>query len=433
MSCFTPGHLDLAADLLEHRAAGLGHWYALPPAWLAGRCKGARSGLNRNAEGMRQPSSRPPPDEPPAPVLLVDDEPRNLLALEAVLAAPSLELVPARSGAEALRQLEQRRFAAVLLDVHMPGMDGYETATRIRELGERDEREIPILFVTGIDSDRARVLGAYASGAVDFIQKPLEPEIIRSKLAVFVALFRAKRRLLDQIEEARRLHGALRAREELLAVVAHDLRSPLGAVLMAARRIEMHAASAGAPMPRGTVDIVVRATRKMARMIDDLLDLARLDAGNPLPIEPAMHDVGELVARVLDLVEPVAAAKNVTLASDVPTRAVARCDGDRVEQVLGNLVDNAIKFTPEGGSIRVAVQVADAEVLVSVSDTGPGIAADLLPHVFDRYRTADPRRRRGIGLGLSIVKAIVDAHGGRVWVQTSPGARRAFHVAQPAP
>ncbi len=368
--------------------------------------------------------------EPPAPVLLVDDRPANVIALEAILGSPDFELVRASSGAEALREVERRAFAVVLLDVHMPDMVGLETASRMSELAALKGSEVPIIFVTGIDSDRMRILSAYASGAVDFIQKPIEPDVLRSKVAVFVALFRARRRLLEKIEEGRRLQQALRAREDLLAVVAHDIRGPLGSVLIAARRIEHHAD--GGTLPAGAVQSIVRGVHRISRMVDDLLDLARLDAGNPLPIEAGVHDVVDIVRRATQELEPVAAASHLSLTCDLPAGALARCDGQRVEQVLGNLVGNAIKFTPQGGSLRVAVKPVEGEVHVLVSDTGTGIAPEVVPHIFERYRQADPKKRRGVGLGLSIVKAIVDAHGGRVWVQTALGAGSTFHVALPS-
>lgn len=378
---------------------------------------------------MPESTSSAPP-RPPAPVLLVDDRPANLTALGAILSSADYELVRASSGAEALREVERRHFAVVLLDVHMPDMDGLVTASRMSEIAALNGAELPIVFVTGVDSDRARILSAYASGAVDFIQKPIEPDVLRSKVAVFVSLFHARRRLLEKIEEGRRLQQALRAREDLLAVVAHDIRGPLGSVLIAARRIE-HQVEAGA-LPAGAVQSIVRGVHRISRMVDDLLDLARLDAGNPLPIEPGVHDVVDIARRAAQELEPVAASSHVALTCDLPAAALARCDDQRVEQVLGNLIGNAIKFTPQGGSIRVAVKPAGREIHVSVSDTGTGIAPELVPHIFERYRQADDDRRRGVGLGLSIVKAIVDAHGGRVWVHTAPGAGSTFHVALPA-
>lgn len=365
----------------------------------------------------------------PAPVLLVDDRPANVVALEALLTSPDHELVRASSGAEALREVERRSFAVVLLDMHMPDMDGLETASRMNELAALTGASVPIIFVTGLDTDRARILNAYASGAVDFIQKPIEPDVLRSKVAVFVALFRAQRRLLEKIEEGRKLQQALRAREDLLAVVAHDIRGPLSSVLIAARRIE-HQSEGGGP-PTGTVQSIVRGVHRISRMVDDLLDLARLDAGNPLPIEPAAHDVVEIVRRAVQELEHVAAAGHVAIGFDVPSGVTARCDEQRIEQVLGNLIGNAIKFTPAGGAIRVSVKPADDAVLLSVSDTGTGIAPEMVPHIFDRYRQADTKRGRGVGLGLSIVKAIVDAHGGRVWVQTTVGTGSTFHVSLP--
>ena len=369
------------------------------------------------------------PRDARAPILLVDDRPANLVALEAVLASPEYELVRAASGREALVEVERRAFAVVLLDVQMPIMDGVETAQHMNEIGVRYGWQVPIIFVTGIDSERSRILRAYASGAVDFIQKPLEPEVIRSKVSVFVALYRANQRLVAEIDVRRRLQEALRAREDLLAVVAHDVRSPLSAVLIAANRIEQFAEDPA--RTKKAADSIVRAVERLSRLVDDLLDLAKLEEGQLLSINRNDHDIVQLILSVSDLLEPLASSGELTLAAEVSDPIHAMCDCDRVEQVLANLIGNAIKFTPAGGTIRLAARRTADEIIVSVSDTGTGIPEEQVPHLFERYWQAVPQRRQGVGLGLSIVKAIVDSHGGRVWVQTVAGTGSTFYFTLP--
>jgi signal transduction histidine kinase len=364
-----------------------------------------------------------------APILLVDDVRANLTALEAILASSEYDVVSVQSGSDALEQLERRRFAVVLLDLQMPVMDGIETAVRIHRLARKNGRQIPIIFVTGVDPDRQRILRAYASGAVDFIQKPLEPEIIVAKVAVFADLFRARERLLAEVEERRRLERVVRARDDLLAIVAHDLRSPLHIALLGAKQLE--ALAEGGP-PGSTSKVlgsIVRAVERMSRLVSDLLDLAKLEAGQVLPMQLKKHDIVGLTREVSEFLEPLVSAKKLTLATDLGDPAHVLCDSDRVRQVLANLIGNAIKFTPAGGDIHVGAHREGDEIVVSIADTGSGIPDEQIAHVFQRYWQEEGRRNRGAGLGLYIVKAIVDAHGGRVGVESVAGKGSTFHFA----
>jgi two-component system sensor histidine kinase/response regulator len=362
-----------------------------------------------------------------APILLVDDTPANLLGLQAVLAASDYELVSVGSGPEALAQLETREFAVVLLDLQMPVMDGVETALKIRQVGNAHGHVVPIIFVTATDVTVPRVLTAYASGAVDFIQKPLQPEILRSKVFVFAELHRARQRLVVEIEERRRLQDALRARDELLAIVSHDLRNPLNAVLLGAHQIESATEDHEWARVRKAAGGIAKAVDRMSRLVGDLLDLATLDAGKPLAMNVGQHDLAELVLEISELLEPLAQSNQITLKTDISLATCVLCDRDRVQQVLSNLISNAIEFTRSRGAINVAASGRDGEVVVSVRDTGVGIREDHVPRIFDAYWRADSERKSGAGLGLSIARAIVEAHGGRLWVETEAGRGSSFY------
>jgi signal transduction histidine kinase len=366
-------------------------------------------------------------DSTRAPILLVDDRPDNLVALEAVLASPAYEIVCARSGSDALEQLGRRDFAVALLDVHMPAMDGLETALKMKQLALDKERNLSLIFVTGVDADRVRIVRAYEAGAVDFIQKPLDPDIVRAKVSVFVDFYWSKDGL------RRRMEDAVRAREDLLAIVSHELRNPLSIVLMGARQIDQLAEDndSGARTRRAARSIV-KAVDRMSRLVGDLLDLAQLEAGKPLPLESETYDVTELAQQAAELLEPLASARRLRLITDVLGPMYALCDADRIQQVLANLIVNAIKFTREGGEICVRVRSMPGTVVVSVSDTGVGIPAAQIPHLFDAYWQVDSQRKRGAGLGLSIAKAIVVAHGGRIWVESTEGRGSTFFVTLPA-
>lgn len=222
-----------------------------------------------------------------------------------------------------------------------------------------------------------------------------------------------------------RLYGeaqeALRAREDLLAIVSHDLRNPLGVVLASsALLLKSSLPPEREERARRQVEAIQRAGNRMNRLIRDLLDFASIQAGH-LSVSTRPQAVGDMVAEVLETLEPLAAAKSQRLHADVPPGMEMRCDHDRVIQLFSNVVGNAIKFTPDAGEIRITASVDPEDgrrVRFAVTDTGPGIPADELPHVFDRYYQARRKNRDGIGLGLTIARGIVEAHGGRIWVES---------------
>jgi signal transduction histidine kinase len=365
-------------------------------------------------------------DDESAPILLVDDVPANLIALEAILSGPESALVGVRSGAEALAELAAREFAVILLDLQMPIMDGIETALEIRRYGGEAGRLVPIIFLTATEPTVPRVLHAYTSGAVDFIQKPLQPEIIRSKVSVFAALFRARQRLVREIEERRRLEEALRARDELLAIVSHDLKNPLNAILLSATQIEGAAAEHQWERATKAAGAIAGAVDRMSRLVGNLLDLATLDAGEPLSMEKGHHDLAGLTLEVTEILRPLAQAGELTLLTQLDVGMEVLCDRDRIQQVFANLVGNAIKFTGRRGSIVVGARRVGAEFVVSVRDTGVGIRDDQVARIFLPYWKGEVHRKDGAGLGLSIAKAIVEAHEGRIWVETAAGQGSTF-------
>lgn len=225
---------------------------------------------------------------------------------------------------------------------------------------------------------------------------------------------------------------AVRAREGVLSIVSHDLRNPLGTILMSARILHDSASIADDRRAKH-VGVIIRAAERMNRLIDDLLDAARLDAGQELSLDRQAHEVVDLVVEMSDAYRPHADAKLVRfscdVADDVPPAYVDRL---RILQVLSNLISNAIKFTPEGGEVIVRVESAGGEVRFSVSDTGVGIDEKDAARVFDRYWQATRTARLGTGLGLPIAKGIVDAHGGRIWFESTPGVGTSFHFTLPA-
>jgi signal transduction histidine kinase len=375
---------------------------------------------------------------------MVDDHPPNLLALEAVLEPLELELVRAQSGAEAVKCAAEREFAVIVMDVQMPALDGIETARIIKQ--HRVNGHVPIIFLTAIDTQGAHMLRAYASGAVDYLVKPYDPAVLRSKVAVFVDLYQKRCQIHEQqkalqgeqkaLQEERvaraAAEAAARASEELLWIVSHELGNPVTALGTYANLLLRRAELVEDEPARKYAMRQVAAATKMERILRDLLDTARAERGTLLIVKKPQL-VAELVGEVLDVMQPVAHQKNQIVTSDVPeTVCTLRCDRERVYQALANLMANAIKFTPAHGNIRLSVDSRPDLVTFSVTDSGPGIAQADIPHVFERFwRAPRDSRERGLGLGLTLAKEIVEGHGGRIWVESEVGRGSTFSAAFP--
>jgi signal transduction histidine kinase len=367
---------------------------------------------------------------------MVDDHPANLIALEAVLEPLGLELVRAHSGAEAADLAAVREFAVIVMDVQMPSLDGIQTAGIIKQ--DERARHVPIIFLTAIDREGTHMLRAYASGAVDYLVKPYDPGVLRSKVSVFVDLYRQRRQIEDQQQllQGERLaraaaEAAARASEELLFIVSHELGNPVTALGTYANLLLRRAELVEDETVRRYAMRQVAAATKMERMIHDLLHCARAERG-ALEFIKKDHPVAELVDELMAIMQPLAHQKGQTLTSDPPSApGTLYCDRDRVYQVLANLVGNAIKFTSTGGTIRFATAIGNDEVTFSITDSGPGISPRDVAHIFDRYWRATPNGQEGLGLGLTIAKDIVNAHAGRIWVESRTGAGSTFHAAFP--
>jgi signal transduction histidine kinase len=216
-------------------------------------------------------------------------------------------------------------------------------------------------------------------------------------------------------------------REDLIAVVSHDLRNPLGTITTAAALLKPVVLSDASGRASKQVEIIARSVSHMARLISDLLDVATIDAGM-LSVQPQPQSVLGLLQEAVEMFQLLASQKAVQLLAETPQDAlIVHADRERVLQLLSNLIGNAIKFTGPGGAIRVCAQQEPSCIRFSVIDTGRGVSEEHMEHLFDRYWQARPDRRSGIGLGLSIAKGIVEAHGGRIWAHSTLGEGTAFH------
>ena len=364
----------------------------------------------------------------PVPILLVDDLPENLLSLEAVLRRDGLEFIKARSGTEALEILLRQEVALALLDVQMPEMDGFELAETMR--GSERTRHIPIIFLTAGSTDRTRRFRGYEAGAVDFLEKPLEADILRSKVAVFSELYLQRRQLAVQrdnlkafaeenlrlLKESRDNAQALKEadsrKDEFLATLAHELRNPLAPIRNGLQILRMAPEGSRAEDVRGMMD---RQLTHMVRLIDDLLDVSRVSRGR-IDLRKVRMSLQVAVNSALEASRPLIEANDHRLELDIP-EAPLWVEGDltRLAQVVSNLLNNAAKYTPAGGDIRLTVREQNGHADIEVADNGVGIEADMLPRVFDLFSQADrhlDRSQGGLGIGLALVRKLVEMHGG---------------------
>jgi signal transduction histidine kinase len=366
-------------------------------------------------------------------ILVVDDVEENLVALEALLRRDDADIVTARSGTEALELILQHEFALAFIDVQMPEMDGFELAELMR--GAERSKYIPIIFLTAGTREMQRVFRGYESGAVDFLFKPVDPLILRHKTDTFVALDQQRKKLAEQFQQLQEsealLRDAVQAREDVLAVVSHDIRNFLQAIKSGVQLLNKSPDKLGAEAKAAIHSRMSSTVDLMGRVIADLLDMASIRNGR---IEVVMRS--EIAARLINeaiaVHEPMAQQKGIRLLAscDIPDLAVS-CDRERILQVFSNLLGNAIKFCRHGDQITVALRRDGNLVQASVSDTGPGIASEDLPMVFDAYWSGANNRRTGTGLGLYITKRIVEAHGGRIWIESEQGKGTVVHFTLP--
>ncbi|MBI4346883.1 MAG: response regulator [Elusimicrobia bacterium] len=476
---------------------------------------------------------------PRVKLLLVDDQPANLLALASTLESPALELVLAHSGQDALRWLLREEFAVVLLDVQMPGLDGFETAQLIRQ--RERTGHVPIIFVTAVNTTDTHVTRGYRLGAVDYIFKPLVPEILKAKVQAFVELFRKQRELrqseeryravfssvgeailavsddterivdaneaaiglfgygrqelvglhLDRLDapgdkpgaatpaavngsvrwqrrkdgkvfpaeiteapaqldtgpamivvirdvterlqaaEAQQLRERDRMQREFVANVSHELRTPIAAIKGFSETLRRGAIDDDRNRLRFVRTIETHADR-LAALVEDLLTLAAIESGRDVP-QPKVVELEAFTRELVLSMSPLSGRRRVGIDLQL-VDARLFVDAKHLSQVLQNLVDNAIKYNRPGGRVRVEAVLERDAVRVAVKDSGIGIPPDELPHIFTRFHRSARAKElaiRGTGLGLHIVKHIVEANGGRVWAESVPEQGSTFYFTVP--
>ncbi|HEY5940989.1 MAG TPA: response regulator [Gemmatimonadales bacterium] len=423
---------------------------AVPVGGAAGRVPSGRvgSGTATSNDGdavgsseQTDPLTRLPADPPDrVNILLVDDQPANLIALEAMLHGLGQNLIKAESGREALKWLLTHEFAVILLDVKMPEMDGFETATLIRE---RDKsRHTPILFLTAADKSQDQAVRGYAVGAVDYLVKPVVPEIVRSKVAVFVELakkselLRRQTQLLVESEQAARELAETRAElvrdlehknrelESFSYAVSHDLRAPLRRIDSFSRAILESQGEKLDDPGRRYLDRVREASQQMSQLIDDVLYLSRVTRADLREQDVDLSGLATLLLLRLQESEP---ARKVEI--KVRPGVVVTGDGQLLRIALENLLENAWKFTGKQPDSRIefGVTQASGEPTYFVRDNGAGFDMTYADRLFGPFQRLHAQGEfPGSGIGLATVQRIIHRHGGQVWAEGLVGQGATF-------
>ena len=422
-------------------------------------------------------------------ILIVDDIPQNLVVLEDLFVDTPYRLVRATSGKEALMKALEQEFDLIILDVRMPQMDGFETATLLRS--RKSTRYVPIIFLTAGDMDEHGLRKAYATGAVDFLHKPYHPEILKTKCKNLIeiesnrkelqranlalelensarqkaekeliayrdeleqtvvertdSLRRKNAELQGQIEERLRTErllvhlkdkaeSATRTKDMFLANLSHELRTPLNAIIGFSSLMldpDFHDDPA---KRREHLQRIEKAGKHLLGLINDLLSFSMMETGQ-VKIDHGPMILEDLLKGALTMVGSLAQDKSIGIEADLGEVGRIYTDRTKLMQVLVNLLDNAVKFTPQGGKIGVTCTDETGEILLTVWDNGIGIAAEKLEDIFMEFRQVDEdlsRRYGGVGLGLAIVRRILDKIGGRIWAESRPGVGSRFFIAFPS-
>jgi signal transduction histidine kinase len=411
-----------------------------PPADALPGGAAAANGAAAPADASTAAPQRPG-DPAPVNILLVDDQPANLLALEAMLQGLGQNLIKAESGREALKWILTHEFAVILLDVKMPEMDGFETAAMIRE---RDKsRDTPIIFLTAGDKGHTDAVRGYAVGAVDYLVKPVVPEFVRSKVAVFVELAKRSEQLRRQAELLRQSEHEARelaeARAELVAdlehknrelesfsyAVSHDLRAPLRRIESFSHAVVESQADRLDEDGRRYLERVGEASRQMGQLIDDVLYLSRVSRAD---LRQHEVDLSALASAVVERLREGDPAREVEV--KIRPGVVVVGDGQLLRIALENLLGNAWKFTARESAARIEfgqTQVA-GEPTYFVRDNGAGFDMAYVDKLFTPFQRLHlTSEYPGSGIGLATVQRIIHRHAGRVWAEGLTGQGATFH------
>lgn len=354
-----------------------------------------------------------------ADILVVDDTPENLKLLAGLLKSYGHKVRPVSDSDLALRAAQIAPPDLILLDIHMPGISGYEVCRRLK--ADKALKEIPVVFISALNEMNDKVK-AFQSGGLDYITKPFHAEEVIARVNVHLELRRQKRQLQKSYDQLRKMESL---RDSLVHMVVHDMRTPVtvihGALDLLKEKVDESS--------EHLAQLAFANVERLSEMVSQLLDVSRLEEGKmPVDMAPcSLESVAKEAIGPLQILYP-----DCTLELEGPPDLRVMCDSGLIRRVLGNLLGNALKFSPPGGKVRVALTREDGGAKVAVIDNGPGIPAQFHHRVFEKFAQVDGSKKKlGTGLGLAFCKLAVEAHGGRIGVKSEAGHGSTFWFTLP--
>lgn len=383
-------------------------------------------------------------------ILIVDDRAENLYALEHVLKELDVEVIKATNGNDALIAILNHDFCMAILDVQMPGMDGYELAEFIRS--EEKTQYLPVIFLSAVFSDDFHVFKGYQSGAVDFITKPFNPEILLNKVKVFLKLDQQKielhkknQQLREEIQQRKKVEESLRKNREQLkelnatkdkffSIVAHDLKNPFNTLIGFSELLIYNADEISEEKIQHFYQLIHNAAKTGYNLLANLLEWSRSQTGR-LRWSPVRFNLASICKDNLSFLTGSAKKKEISLSCSVSDKIYVFADMNMITTVLRNLISNALKFTDGGGKVDILARSHGETIEVQVCDTGIGISPEDITKLFRidvNHSTIGTGEEKGTGLGLILCKEFVEKNNGKIWVESTPGKGSTFFFTLPA-
>jgi two-component system, sensor histidine kinase and response regulator len=365
-----------------------------------------------------------------AAVLVVDDQSINRYMLSQHVAQLGHAVAAVENGRQALERLQAEAFDLVLLDVMMPEMDGYAVLARMK--ADPRLREIPVIVISGLDEIES-VVRCIEQGAEDYLTKPFNPTLLRARIGACLE----KKRLGDELRDKyQRLQALERLRDDLTHMIVHDLRTPLTSIIGGLQLLALDSIDPESTMREEMRSLALSGAHSLLGMINDLLDVGKIEAGQ-MVLERSPVELAAVSHAAVDQVRALTRATRIRLFEDVPSDlGTVTADEEKVRRVLVNLLGNAIKFTPDDGSVALEARRQGESILVRVVDTGEGIAEEYREQIFEKFGQVENRksgRTMSTGLGLTFCKLAVEAHGGTIGVESVPGRGSTFWFTLPSP
>jgi signal transduction histidine kinase len=367
-------------------------------------------------------------------ILVVDDNPTNLKVLLDSLKELGFKTLVARSGEAAIRQVEYAKPDVILLDVMMPGIDGFETCRRLKT--DAATKDIPVIFMTALTETVDKLKG-FEVGGVDYITKPLQHEEVLARVNAHLTIRKLQQQLQMQNMLLQKKNAQLEelnaSKDKFFSIIAHDLRSPLSGLLAVSYLLADEFDKCSKDESREMINLLQNDVKNLYKLLENLLTWSRLQRGM-MEFQPQSIDLNELISRNIFLFAPNAEQKNIILNSLVQEKLMAYADVNMVDTIIRNVLSNALKFTDSGGKIDVSATQGDQFVEISVSDTGVGIHEENLSKLFRidvRYQKKGTAGEQGTGLGLNLCKELIRKNGGRIWVESEVGKGTMFTFTLP--